>query len=99
MTLLDIINSQQLLIILWLLYFSIHSLFASLWFKQLVANHFPDLMPGYRLTFNAAALLILIPPVYFMHRYPGENLWTWSGSWRYLSYTSSVIAVGGFLWS
>jgi len=99
MTLLDIINSQQLLIILWLLYFSIHSLSASLWLKQRVADRFPNFMPGYRLSFNVIALLALVPPLYLMYRYPGENLWQWSGGWQYLSYLASIIALGGFLWS
>jgi len=99
MTISILYNSQLTLIILWLVYFSIHSLTASLWFKQRVADHFPDFMPGYRVSFNVIALLALVPPVYIMYRYPGENLWQWSGGWQYLSYIFSIIAIGGFLWS
>jgi len=99
MTISFIYSSQLSLIILWLVYFSIHSLTASLWLKQRVAGHFPGFMPGYRVSFNVIALLTLVPPVYLMYSFPGENLWLWSGGWKYLSNIFTIIAAGGFLWS
>ncbi len=99
MTLSLLNNSQLMLIILWLLYFSIHSLLASLMMKQYVENNFPVLMPAYRIIFNIIALLLLIPPVYIMHRYTGEALWVWSGKLKFIQYIASLTVVAGFFWT
>lgn len=92
-------NHYIVLIILWLLYFSIHSILASIWFKQFVLNSYPGFMPWYRLSYNFIALLLLIPPLYMMTKYPGDIVWQWSGYWSYLANGLALLAVAGFLWS
>jgi methanethiol S-methyltransferase len=92
-------NHHIILIILWLLYFSIHSLLASIWFKQFILNSYPGFMPWYRLSFNFIAVLLLIPPLYVMAKYPGGIIWQWSGIWSYLANGLALLAVAGFLWS
>lgn len=87
------------LIILWLLYFSIHSLFASLKFKQLILYAYPWFMPWYRLSFNLLATLLLIPPVVVMFLYPGNLVWEWTGISRYFANTLAILALIGFSWS
>ncbi|MCK5360940.1 MAG: hypothetical protein KAJ95_09965 [Gammaproteobacteria bacterium] len=88
-----------MLIILWLLYFSIHSLLASIRFKTFVLNTRPEFMPWYRLIFNSTAVFLLIPPLYVMAIYPGEPLWNWSGIWFYVANGLALLAVVGFAWS
>ena len=92
-------NHHIVMIILWMLYFSIHSLFASLRFKQFILLSYPGIMPWYRLIFNILAMLLLIPPVFLMLMYPGELVWQWSGNWRYLANSLALLAIAGFIFS
>lgn len=94
------LNSHQVvMIILWMLYFSIHSLFASLRFKQFILLLYPGIMPWYRLIFNILAIVLLIPPVFLMLMYPGDLVWQWSGNWRYLANSLALLAIAGFIFS
>ena len=92
-------TAALLLIALWLLYFALHSLFASLWLKQRVASCWPQLMPGYRLAFNALALLLLLPPLYLTLFYRSPWLWQWQGVGWYIANGLALLAVAGFIWS
>jgi protein-S-isoprenylcysteine O-methyltransferase Ste14 len=87
------------LIILWSLYFVLHSVLASLRTKDYVARHWPSLMPWYRLFFNAVAILFVLPPLYVMFAFPGRMLWAWEGGWFYVANGIALLAVAGFLWS
>ena len=94
------LNSHHVvMIILWMLYFSIHSLFASLRFKQFILLSYPGIMPWYRLVFNILAILLLIPPVMLMLMYPGDLVWQWTGNWRYLANSLALLAIAGFIFS
>ena len=94
------LNSHHfVMIILWMLYFSIHSLFASLRFKQFILLLYPGIMPWYRLIFNILAIVLLIPPVFLMLMYPGDLVWQWSGNWRYLANSLALLAIAGFIFS
>jgi protein-S-isoprenylcysteine O-methyltransferase Ste14 len=83
----------------WVAYFVIHSIVASLGLKRLVASRWPELMPAYRLLFNALALLLLLPPMVLMYRLKGEFLWQWAGLGVWLANGLALLAVFGFLWS
>ena len=96
---LDLPGSQIILIILWLAYFTIHSILASVSFKEFVARRLPGLIPAYRLIFNILASILLLPPLYLIARYPGEMVWQWSGGWQYLSYFFAAAAMAGFFWT
>jgi len=88
-----------LLAAVWLGYFVLHSLCASLGAKQWVATHHAALMPAYRLGFNGLAVLLLVPPAALMLTWPGPPLWAWTGGWAWLSHGLGAVAVGLFLWS
>ncbi len=88
-----------LLGLLWLTYFALHSLFASLWLKSRVAQRWPNLMPVYRLLFNLLALLLLVPPLMLMWRLADEPLWRYQGLGDLLRFTLMGLAVAGFAWS
>lgn len=92
-------SNHVLMIILWLFYFSIHSLFASLKFKQFILSCYPWIMPWYRLTYNLLAILLLIPPVFLMLMFPGEIVWQWTGYWYYLANFMALLAIGAFFLS
>jgi protein-S-isoprenylcysteine O-methyltransferase Ste14 len=49
-----------LLLILWVLYFGLHSLFARPWMKDWFARHLPWLMPHYRLLYSLGAAMGLV---------------------------------------
>lgn len=91
--------SILLLIALWLLYFGIHSLLASLRVKTAVATNLPALMPWYRLIFNTIALLLLIPPVLVVYQNAGDPLWQWKGVAGLIANLLALGAIGCFVWS
>lgn len=80
-------------------YFVLHSLLASLMMKRLLAKYFPSLMPYYRLIFNIIALVMLLPLMFVMFIYPGEQLWQWQGFALYISSGLALLAVVGFIYS
>jgi protein-S-isoprenylcysteine O-methyltransferase Ste14 len=93
-------NSQLwALLAVWLAYFLIHSLLASLVVKRWVAQRHPDWMPAYRLFFNAVAMLLVLPPLALTLLWRGEPLWQWSGAWYWLSLAVTAFAVFGFVGS
>ncbi len=87
------------IIALFLAYFAIHSLTASLWLKRLVAAHLPGLVPYYRLLFNALAMLLAIPLALVVWQQPGEPLWQWQGMAFYLANAMALLAAIAFLYS
>ena len=87
------------LLVAWLLYFVVHSLLASLWVKQRVAARWPNLMPAYRLVFNALALALLAPIAWIMLAYTWPLVWQWHGAARVVSNTLAILAALGFIWS
>ena len=91
--------SLTLLGLLWLVYFALHSLFASLWFKTRIADRWPWAMPWYRLVFNGLAILLLLPLAGMMWWLASEPLWHFEGIWRGLSLLAFLLALGGFVWS
>ncbi len=88
-----------ILLAVWLAYFVLHSVLASLTAKRWVAGRHPDWMPAYRLFFNAVAMLLVLPPLVLMLLWRGEPLWQWSGVWSWLSLLVTALAVVGFAWS
>jgi len=92
-------EGSPLIITLFLAYFTIHSLTASLWLKRLTAAHLPALMPYYRLLFNGLALLLALPLLVAVVSYPGEPLWQWTGVGFYVANGLGLLAVVAFLFS
>ncbi|MEW8049556.1 MAG: hypothetical protein AB2792_12790 [Candidatus Thiodiazotropha sp.] len=88
-----------MLALVWSLYSLIHSTLASLWAKRALAKLLPAVMPWYRLLFNLAAILLLVPPLYMLWSYRAEPLWQWQGLMAWLAYGLMIISVAGFIWS
>lgn len=85
------------LIAAWTTYGVVHSLLASLWFKNRVAGRWPAAPRYYRLLFNLLASLLLLPPVVLVYRWQGEPLWEWTGMGFLFANGSAALAVLGFL--
>lgn len=88
-----------LLLALWSLYALLHSILASLPVKHYITTRFPQLIPYYRLGFNALALLLLLPPLYLTWNWRGPLLWQWSGPLFWLANGLALLAVAGFFWT
>lgn len=85
-----------LIIIIFVLYFIIHSVVASLLVKSWVADHWPQFMPYYRLAFNTLAILLALPLLGLLVHYPGEPLWQWQGLSFYIINGLALFALMGF---
>jgi protein-S-isoprenylcysteine O-methyltransferase Ste14 len=88
-----------LLLALWSIYALLHSLLASLPAKRYIAAHHPQLMPYYRLGFNAVAVLLLLPPLYLTWLWRGPILWQWGGPLFWVANGLALLAVAGFFWT
>lgn len=88
-----------LLALAWAAYFTVHSVLASLGLKHWVAAHWPAFMPAYRLCFNAAALALIAPILWFGRSLHGAPLWQWTGIAWWIANGLALAAVGGFIWS
>lgn len=95
----DIYTLQVPIALAFAAYFALHSLLASLKVKAWVAQRWPRFTPAYRLTFNLLSLILLLPLVWLLHRYPGPQLWTWTGSAWWLSRGIMLAALLAFLWT
>lgn len=84
---------------LWLGYFCLHSILASLKVKGWVAAHYPEQMPLYRLSYNILAVLLLLPILWLMAHNPGPVVWAWRGASVWLANGLALAAVAGFLYS
>lgn len=85
-----------LLAFCWIGYFALHSALASLAVKRRVAAARPDLMPYYRLAFNALALLLILPVLWLTYREPATMLWRWQGIAAWLANGLALVAIFGF---
>ncbi len=88
-----------IIISVFLSYFILHSIVASITMKQWMATHYPAIMPWYRLIFNALAILLSFPLLAVMLFFPGEPLWAWHGIAFYLSNILALMALIAFFYS
>lgn len=94
-------NSTQLILLAgtWVLYGVLHSLLAANRCKDWVRKTFPNACRGYRLTYNVLAAILLLPPLWLMAGYSGENLLSWNGLWQWAANLLVFLAIGGFILS
>ena len=85
-----------LLTLIWLAYFGLHSLLASLRVKEWVARKLPEIMPAYRLL---SATILLAPPLWLTFRFEGPPVFVWPDPLRWLSLLMTVTALAAFFWS
>lgn len=78
-------------------YFALHSLIASLWMKQKVAERWPQAMPFYRLAFNGVAIVLAVPLFLYVFFNPGELLWQWRGIGFFIANGLALLAIVGFI--
>ncbi len=90
-------HDMFLLGLLWLGYFALHSVLASLKLKNWFARLFPERMPFYRLGFNGLAVLTLLPILWLIFHYHGPTLWAWRGVGAWLSNGLALAALCGFM--
>jgi len=92
-------SQTALLAASWIGYFFIHSALASLSIKRIVERRLPDLLPWYRLIFNAVALILLIPPLVLLYSWRGPFLWQWEGVAYLIANGIAVLSIMLFFWS
>jgi len=90
-------HSIIIVILIFLGYFVIHSITASIGLKQWVSVRWPTSMPWYRLGFNALAVVLCVPLLWILSVYPGEPLWQWQGWLFYLANGFAFLAMVGFI--
>ena len=88
---------MELLFIFWLAYFFIHSALASFRVKRWFALRHPKKVSFYRAGFNLVSLILLLPILWQMHRYPGAIWWTWHGWAAWLGNGLALAAIVGFV--
>lgn len=87
------------LVLGWLAYAVLHSLLAALTVKAWVTRRWPGFAPYYRLTYNAIALIALLPLVWATYVIPGEWLWRWTGLAAWIANGLALAALAGFWFS
>lgn len=93
------INRLIQLALLWIAYFVLHSIAASLPLKHKIARRWPHAIPYYRLTFNLQSVILIIPPLYFMYGYDYTSLWQWQGVLGWIAKGLAVLSIIGVFWS
>ncbi|UFH57216.1 isoprenylcysteine carboxylmethyltransferase family protein [Spirosoma sp. KNUC1025] len=68
------------IVLSWIVFCGIHSITASLWFKQWVATRFGKLNRYYRLIYNGLALLTFLPVLWLHRMAPVDYVSSWQGS-------------------
>lgn len=93
--------TEQLILLAtaWFIYFSLHSITASLSVKDWLAKSRPNWMPGYRLGFNFLAIILLTVPLYLTLKYPGSTVWQWNGYHKVVTTLLTYSSIAGFIWS
>jgi len=85
--------------VLYIAFFSLHSILASLPMKEWVARHWPELMPRYRIFYNLLAVVMVTPLLVLVWRSPGETLWEWHGAASYIANGLAILACIAFVFS
>lgn len=88
-----------ILALIWLGYFYIHSLLASLRLKYRISNRWPEYMPAYRLTYNIIAIAMLAAPLWLLYNGHSIVLWQFTGMMKWLAHGLAIGAIIGFLFS
>ena len=83
----------------WIAYFTLHSLLASIWFKDMVKRSFPFFAPYYRIVYNLISFLLIIPILYFIYSIESAPLIEWKGLWGAFSIAVFISSIGGLFWS
>ncbi len=88
------VNVYIQLTLYWVIYFIIHSIFASIWVKDLFRRHLPVLFRYYRLIYVAFSFLLLVPILLAEFLRPTEYIFERS---NFTTITGLILAVNGLL--
>jgi protein-S-isoprenylcysteine O-methyltransferase Ste14 len=83
----------------WVAYGVLHSLLAALAVKSRATRRWPAFAPYYRLTFNALAVVLVLPLVWATYTIPGDWLWRWTGIGAWIANGLALAALAGFWFS
>ncbi len=83
----------------WILFFTLHSVFASLKFKGIVHNYLPILSPAYRVLFNVTSSLLILIPIFLEYHLSGDLLWQWNGGYAIIANGLAIVAMLCFIWT
>jgi methanethiol S-methyltransferase len=83
----------------WIAYATLHSLLAALAVKAWVTRRWPGFAPYYRLSFNALAIVLVLPLAWASYAIPGEWLWRWTGPAAWIANGLALAALAGFAFS
>jgi protein-S-isoprenylcysteine O-methyltransferase Ste14 len=81
----------------WAAFGALHSAAASLAAKTWIAGRWPAAARWYRIVFNGASLVAVLPALYLSYASDGPMLWQWAGPWRWVSYGLMLAAAAGFV--
>lgn len=83
----------------WILFFTLHSVFASLKFKGIVDDYLPNLSPAYRVMFNVTSSLLILIPIFLEYHLSGDLLWQWNGGYAIIANGLAIVAILCFIWT
>ncbi len=81
------------LVLLWVLFFGMHSLLASLWVKRAFQKKFPSFYPYYRLIYNLIAVFTLGGVIYYQHTVPDILLYSLPPVLTYFAYVLILLGL------
>lgn len=95
------VDSYQIVTIalLWLAFFLIHSVTASLNLKSWVARYHTKWMPAYRLAFNAFSVILVLPILWLSFAWSSEPLWHWGSVMFWLLQFITLLTIIAFYFS
>ncbi|MFA9460142.1 methyltransferase family protein [Thiohalorhabdus sp. Cl-TMA] len=84
------------LVALWAAYFAVHSALAARGTKARAARLGRTAARAYRLAYNLAAVLLLLPPLWLTTRLGGPMILEWRGPAWWAAQAAALLAVAGF---
>ena len=88
-----------LLILAWGGFFLIHSLLAGHTIKRCILARWPQFTPCYRLAYNVAAVITLVPVILIHISHHAKPVIEWTGLVEVIRTSLTVLALAGFFWS
>lgn len=88
-------SNTSLLVALWIAFFILHSILASHTAKEWFHRRWPSFYARYRLLYNVAAGLTVLPALAMALLSPSAPLWEWRGAWEILYWllTAATLAI------
>lgn len=82
---------------LWITWCALHSGLITLWVTESLRNRFPDAFRYYRIVYNLAAVVTLVPVLLLALSLNGPAVFSWQGGWRVVQILIWVSALFFFI--